>query len=97
MRTMRNIMHAVVPEERANVDISIASMDEGQSGWTVPWAMFHDSQRKFWLNGAYTLNDSPGGTVQMHVRRDPDGWHVDCTSCRNHRWGESGYIDSFPK
>lgn len=91
-------MNAVLPEGLASADHSIASMDIGDSGWTVPWAMYHDKERKLWLNGNYTLHSRLGGTVQMLVRRDEDGWHVDASQCGYFKtgWSEPGYCGDFP-
>jgi hypothetical protein len=85
-----------LPGGMASADHSIASMDVNESGWTVPWAMYHDSHRNLWLNGSYSIKDRPGGTVQMFIRRDDSGWHVDATSCPDHRWGSDGYVGKFP-
>lgn len=87
---------ATLPTGMADVDHSIASMDVGDSGWTVPWAMYHDRERKLWLNGAYTIHRQPGGTVQMHISRDDSGWHVDASKCKQEQWGGSGYVGDFP-
>jgi hypothetical protein len=57
--------------------------------------MYHDKERRLWLNGSYTLCRSAGGTVQMLVRRDDAGWHVDASRCRTEHWGEAGYCGVF--
>ncbi len=90
-------MNAILPESMADVDRSIASMDIGEQGWTVPWAMYYDDNRQLWLNGAYTLSRAPGGTTQMVVRRDENGWHVDAGQVRaDYSWGGGGYVGRFP-
>jgi hypothetical protein len=93
-RCMMSSTHC--PMAWASADHSIASMDIGESGWTVPWAMHHDAHRDLWLNGSYTIHDRPGGTAQMLIRRDDRGWHVDASSCGDHLWGRSGYVGDFP-
>lgn len=91
------MQQATLPTGRANVDRSIASMDVGDAGWTVPWAMYHDDSRRLWLNGNYTIEPRSGGTVQMRVWRDDAGWHVDASSCRDDEtWGTDGFIGRFP-
>jgi hypothetical protein len=89
-------MHATLPEGLAGADHSIASMDIGESGWTVPWAMYHDKQRRLWLNGSYTVTFRPGGTAEMYIKRDEAGWHVDASRCSDREWGEGGYVGEFP-
>jgi hypothetical protein len=66
---------------------TIGDMQPGDEGWTVPWAMYADSQSRLWLNGSYTLSVLSRGTVQMHVwRSDQDGlWRVDTRRCK-HEW-----------
>lgn len=83
---------ATLPEGLSDADHSIASMEVGDAGWTVPWAMFTDEERRLWLNGKYTLHHRPGGTVQMKVRRDRTGWHVDASKCDEKRWGGGRYV-----
>lgn len=70
----------------------IADMQPGDSGWTMPWAMYADNDNALWLNGSYTIHAQPGGTVEMRVWRDAgDGyWRVDASRCDRHRWGRGG-------
>lgn len=89
------LRQATLPAGRASADHSIASMDEGESGWTVPWAMYADKSRALWLNGGYTIDSRPGGTVQMRVWRDAEGWHVDASRCRDHEWSGGLYVGTF--
>jgi hypothetical protein len=67
---------------------TIEDMTRGTSGWTVPWAMHVDDQGNLWLNGRYTIHDSPGGTVQMRVskRKLSAGYAVDISKCADERW-----------
>ena len=89
-------MQAKLPAGRATVDRSIASMDVDESGWVVPWAMYHDHERNLWLNGAYTLHQTPGGTAHMRIWRDDEGWHVDARACRDHSLGGQGVLRRLP-
>lgn len=54
----------------------IKQLSPSQSGWTVPWAMWLDSERNVWLHPDYPVHSSPGGTVTMRVQRRVDGMHV---------------------
>jgi len=66
--------HATLPAEA--FERTIADLRVGESGWTVPWAMDHDEERRCWLNPRHTISQEPGGTVQMQVARREDGYHV---------------------
>lgn len=85
---------ATLPEGGAAIDHSIGAMDEGDSGWTVAWAMFHDNERRLWLNGNYTVHSLSRGTADMRVWRDERGWHVDASRCR-HTWSGGAYTGTF--
>lgn len=63
---------------------TIAKMRVGDAGWSVPWAMGVDADRKCWLDPAYTVHDSPGGTVEMRISRTSDGYVVEVP--RTNRW-----------
>ncbi len=59
---------------------TLAQMKVGESTYTVPWAMtlFDTDQGTIaCLNGDYTSHESPGGTVQMLVKRTEDGYEVE--------------------
>jgi hypothetical protein len=51
-------------------------MQVGESGFTVPWAMRVDRDRKCWLRAGCLVEAASGGTVRMHVRREEDGYHA---------------------
>ena len=89
-------MNAQLPS--AQQEATIEDMQPGDSGWTVPWAMYADASSNLWLNGSYTLKTRPGGTVQMSVWRDDEGcWRIDASGCHDHKWsrGSSTYVGSF--
>lgn len=67
--------HATVPEH-LRADKSIAYMRPGTSGWAVSWAILIDSEWRCYLNGTYTVKDRPGGTVDTHITREPDGTYT---------------------
>lgn len=69
---------------------TIANMQPGDSGWTVPWAMAVDQDADCYLNGDYTLRDRPGGTSEMRVTRTRDGYIVDAP--KGYRWQPSNGI-----
>jgi hypothetical protein len=65
---------AILPEDME--EATIDSMSTGESGYTVPWAMWVDAERNCWLHPKYTIHHAPGGTVQMLVQLRTDGYHV---------------------
>jgi hypothetical protein len=85
---------AELPSGMSDAEVSIAAMEIGETRWTVPWAMSADRERRLWLRGDYTADQTPGGpgkTTNMRVWRDVDGWHVDASRCRSdERWSTSG-------
>jgi hypothetical protein len=90
------LTQAVLPDGLATDDHSIAAMEVGEQGWTTPWAMYHDNERRLWLNGSYPLYASPGGTAEMLISRDHNGWNVDATQvAKGYRWSSGGYVGDF--
>jgi len=71
--------------------------DDGKLGryYTVPWAMFLDSQGRAWLNGKYTVHPRKGGTVQMEVIRTEEGYIVDLSACGDHYWTRGGSMANY--
>jgi hypothetical protein len=69
-------------------EFTLDSMDTGDVVYTVPWAMWVDQERRCWLHPKYTAHHSPGGTVQMRVQLQEDGYHVWLVN--DHRYSPSG-------
>lgn len=67
-------MPAILPEQFEYMTIN--KMVVGDSGYTVPWAMWVDKSRNCWLHPDYTLSAKPGGTVEMRVEKRKNGFHV---------------------
>jgi hypothetical protein len=65
---------------------TIAQMVNGDTFFTVPWAMWVDKKRRCWLDPDYTVHQEKGGTVQMGVAKSEDGYSVDITSVDNPNW-----------
>ena len=59
-------MTSYLPEDME--ETTIAQMVPGQEGYTVPWAMWADSERQLWINGKYDIQKSPFGTAHMHIK-----------------------------
>lgn len=66
--------NAMLPESAESR--TIAGMLVGETAYTVPWAMWVDSDRRLWLNPRYDRHTRRGGTVQMRIRRTSRGFVV---------------------
>jgi hypothetical protein len=55
---------------------TIGDMDEGEVGYTVPWAMMVNMDGACYLNLRYDIFGSKQGTVQMKVLRGTNGYVV---------------------
>jgi hypothetical protein len=45
----------------------IENMSPGDTGYTTPWAMWSDPERRLWINGKYPVYKEPDGTAHMHI------------------------------
>lgn len=70
---------------RNPTEVRITDMKSGDTGWTVPWAMFADNDGRLWLRDNYTVRAQPGGTVQMMVTKLGDRLVVDLQNVDD-RW-----------
>ena len=59
---------STLPEAYREVTI-MNDLDDGKTGYTMPWAMFADKKRRLWINGAYPFSVSPSGTSSLEIRR----------------------------
>jgi hypothetical protein len=62
---------------------NIKDMKPGESGYTVPWALYITTDGKYFLNGNYTIVGAKCGTASMIITRYlyPDCWGVDVREC----------------
>jgi hypothetical protein len=80
----------------------IRDMKVGASGWTVPWAMMVDGEQNCYLNGHYSVDRAQGGTAQMRVDRNDDGYAVyipkgfKYNPCRTVPWAGATEDDRIP-
>lgn len=94
MKIVRSIRQALLPEDREQE--TIGGMRIGQTGWTVPWAMWADKSRSCWLHPEYPIREAPFGTANMPVKRDADGYHVNLCGVDS-KWDlrdSPGYVGS---
>lgn len=54
-------------------------MDEGESGYTLPWGMMVNMAGRCYLCGTYPIYRQARGTASMLVRRERDGYRVRLT------------------
>lgn len=68
----------VQPVKPGRTERIIGEMQPGEDGWIVPWAISHGrgKWRGYWLNGGYSVDDQPSGTVKVHIQRDEEGYTV---------------------
>lgn len=67
-------MQSVLPETYE--EDTIIGMLPGDIGYTVPWAMWPDTDRILWINGRYSIDREPGGpnkTTNMKIQRTVEG------------------------
>jgi hypothetical protein len=77
-------MQAKLPEHLQ--EHTIQKMVVGEAGWTVPWAMWADTQGALWIHGGYTVHEHAGGTVWLHILRTAEGIIVDVSRCLGYSW-----------
>lgn len=63
---------AKLPQDKE--ENTIGKMKVGETGYTVPWAMWVDKERNCWLNEDYTIHKGRGGTVQLKIERLKEGY-----------------------
>lgn len=68
--------HAATAPEGILEKDQISNMAIGTMGYTLPWAMIVTSDGRCFLNGGYTFDPRPGGSVTMRVTRTSKGWEV---------------------
>jgi hypothetical protein len=66
----------VTPATKPAMPETIGAMAIGQTGYTQDWAMWQDTDHRFWLNSDFDLSESLIGTSDMEVERLKDGYHV---------------------
>lgn len=57
-------------------ETAISAMDFGRTYYTVPWAMWSDTEGRLWLHPDYTTATAPQGTMAMRLELHADGYHA---------------------
>ena len=86
---------ARLPKALRDAIPTIATMEFGRTYYTVPWAMWADSDELLWLHPDYEVGTQPRGTSCMRLELRDDGYHV--WPVRGHGYrpqAEPGYVGS---
>jgi len=76
---------AKLPQDKE--ENTIGKMKVGETGYTVPGAMWVDQERNCWLNEDYTIHKERGGTVQLKIERLKEGYIAYINDSNiNHKW-----------
>ena len=51
------------------VEVTIADLIEGEVVYTVPWALFADGDGNLWINGNFSFDHEPHGTLHMMIEK----------------------------
>jgi hypothetical protein len=88
-------MQAVLPESLK--EVGLKDIVDGESVYTVPWAMYADDNGALWLHGDYHFEKDSGGTLQMKVTKDKGDYICDVSLCKDHGWSLGGgkFIGNF--
>lgn len=81
-------MPAKLPESLE--EVGLKDIVEGETVYTVPWAMYADYNGELWLNGNYSIHNQRGGTVQMGVTKKHGEYICDVSYCKSHGWSRGG-------
>ena len=81
-------MQAVLPENLE--EVGLKDIADGESVYTVPWAMYADDNGALWLNGNYSFDKHSHGTHEMKVTKDKGDYICDVSLCKDHGWHRGG-------
>lgn len=56
--------------------VRIGTMALGQSGYTLPWAMYRDSGGQYWVDPNYPVTEQLSGNSELLITSDPDVGYV---------------------
>lgn len=79
---MGAMKHAKMPEEFC--DRTLGSLTVGETAWTMPWALWVDSERDCWVDPNMIFQDHSSGCT-IKVTREIGGFEVELKGC-NYRW-----------
>jgi len=65
---------------------TIYRMLPGDTGYTLPWAVWADADRELWINGDYSYDDEALGTSHLRIRRTESGVEVDFSTVGDYQY-----------
>ncbi|MFZ2663838.1 MAG: hypothetical protein WAX66_00530 [Patescibacteria group bacterium] len=65
---------------------TISGLAVGQVAFTLPWAMFADTNERLMIVESYPAEERPGGTVQMRIVKSNGNILVDRGSIQNEKY-----------
>lgn len=89
-------MNAILPKTKEGNQLK--DLQPGNEVYTVPWAMYADSNGELWLNGNYDYDIRPRGIMKMKVQNTPNGYIVDISNCGDFTWNkheQPGFVGDF--
>jgi len=95
--TNRSPVQTPVAEEYLPDDLledTIATMGEGETAYTLPWAMFANPSRRLFIVGTYPIFKKPEGTIQLRITKKNGEILVDKSSIGDRLYspGEPCYV-----
>ena len=67
-------------------------MKDGDEGYTVPWALSVSKDGDCYLKKEYTIQDKPGGTVKLKIKKTPNGY-IAYINDINEKWPKENDLD----
>ena len=67
-------------------EVTLADLLDGETVYTVPWAMQADGGGALWIAVDFSFQQEPMGTCHMQVRKEGDLYHVSKKSLRDHKF-----------
>jgi hypothetical protein len=81
-------MQAKLPKNLETTGLK--DMKDGESAYTLPWAMYADEEGSLWLNGEYPVSEKEEKTSCMLVTKERDWYIVDVSRCGEYTWSKGG-------
>lgn len=79
--------YAVLPEEFEN--IGIKDLLENEVAYAVPWSVWVKTDGTASINGTFSFEESPEGTLEMKVTKQKDIILVYLNTIKNHKFTKS--------
>lgn len=75
---------AKLPETK--VEKKLSDLKIGESGFTVPWAMWLNLEGECFLNESFTFDEKKGVTVELKITRVQDGYIAFINDNIKYKW-----------